>query len=265
MNQINSDPNIKENGSKKFGKRIFNIIKQLEIFVVLVIMGVSLIILILLGVFSDSKALQTTKLLSYLTAAFLLLGLYVAFTTKTVDASIGDKAQQVIKRFMDIVLAFLMLNFLSPIFLLLSVALRIESPGPIFFYTIRVGQFGKPIRMLRFRTMYLEPKGEVTRIGNLLRQTHMNELPQLWNVLVGEMSLVGPRPRRFEYLDETLDSEHKILIARPGITGLSQISGTSDKNIIDLDLQYVQKWSLTLDMKILLKTFLIMFQNKKSA
>lgn len=263
MNQINSDPDTKESNSKKFGKRIFDFIKQLELFVVLVIMGVSLIILF--GVFSDSKALQITRLLPYLTATLLLLGLYIAFTTRTVDASTGDKIQQVIKRFMDIVLAFLMLNLLSPLFLLLSAALRIESPGPIFFYTIRVGQFGSPIRMLRFRTMYLAPKGGVTRIGNLLRQTHMNELPQLWNVLVGEMSLVGPSPRRPDHLEETLDSERKILMARPGITGLSQISGTSEKNIIDLDLQYVQKWSLALDIKILFKTFLIAFQDRKSA
>lgn len=264
MNQTNSDLDPKENGSKIFGGRISNFINVLELFVVLVNMGVAFII-ILLGVFSNSKILQMTNLLTYLTIASLFLVIYSLATTRTVKASITYKLKQVIKRFIDILFAFLMLNVLSPLILLLAFAVRIESSGPVFFYSIRLGQFGKPFRVLKFRTMHLGSIGGFTRVGSFLRRTYLNELPQLWNVLMGEMSLVGPRPRRPESLGVTLDSQGKILTVKPGLTGLSQISEASDKELINSDLEYVQNWSLSLDIKILFKTFLVAFQDGKSA
>ena len=262
MNQINSDPETKENSSKIFGKRIFNFIKELELFIVLVIMGVALIAL--LGLSFDSKTIQITGLLSYLAIALLFLVFYSVATTRTVNDSIVYKLKQVVKRFLDIVFAFLMLIFLSPLFLLFAVAVGSESPGPIFFNTVRLGQFGKPIRLLKLRTMYLAPKEGFTRVGKFLRQTHLNELPQLWNVLIGEMSLVGPSPRRLSDFGEALDSEVKTLTVRPGITGLSQTSGASDKDLSGLDLEYIENWSLSLDIKILFKTILFAFQDGKS-
>jgi lipopolysaccharide/colanic/teichoic acid biosynthesis glycosyltransferase len=263
MNENNFDQDTKDNGSENFGIRILNHFKELEVFVILVIMGVALIIL--LGLFSDSKILQMTGLLSYLAATLLFLVFYSAVTTRIINASISYRLRQVIKRFIDIVLAFLMLNFLSPLFLLLALAVRIESPGPVFFYTIHLGQFRKPIRVLKFRTMHLAPRGELTKTGNFLRQTHLNELPQLWNVLIGEMSLVGPSLRHPDDSAKALDSDGKILTVRPGITGLSQISEASKKDSVGLDLQYVQNWSLALDLRILFKIFMVAFQDFKSA
>jgi lipopolysaccharide/colanic/teichoic acid biosynthesis glycosyltransferase len=174
---------------------------------------------------------------------------------------------------------------LAPLFLALGVLIRLDSPGPVLFRQVRRGYLGRPFRMLKFRTMvvdaeqrlgHLEDSNEsaggvlfklrddprVTRLGRFLRRSSLDELPQLINVLKGEMSLVGPRPLQLR------DSERLSALDRhgftrrlemtPGLTGAWQVGGRSEldyQEMIRLDLGYVANWSLALDLRIVAKTF----------
>ena len=185
------------------------------------------------------------------------------------------------KRVLDVVIAGAALVLLSPVMALIALAIKLDSPGPVFFGQIRAGVGGHPFRMWKFRTMhrdadrwkhrvaYLNGSGDprlfkvvedprVTRVGRWLRRTSLDELPQLFNVLRGEMSLVGPRP--FFPEDLALYEPHHFerLSVLPGITGLWQVSGRSEIRdfdaVVKLDREYIRRWSLGLDMEILLKT-----------
>jgi lipopolysaccharide/colanic/teichoic acid biosynthesis glycosyltransferase len=194
-------------------------------------------------------------------------------------------ARSIIKRTMDVIGSLLGLLFLVP-FVLLPIALLIrrDSRGPILFRQARMGQGGRVFRCLKFRTMVpdaeqrlrdLEARNEsaggvlfkikddprVTPLGRFLRRSSLDELPQLWNVLVGEMSLVGPRPLQLRDSEklERLDPEGyaRRLSVRPGITGPWQVGGRSETDsgrMIRLDLDYVERWSIGVDVTILVKT-----------
>lgn len=189
-------------------------------------------------------------------------------------------AGRLIKAVSDRVLATLLLVLLGPAMLLIAAAIRIESRGPALFRQERSGRNREPFQILKFRTMRTEaeawaiPAGRtdrrVTRVGRALRRTSLDELPQLLNVLRGEMSLVGPRPfavlhdRAFARLLEGYDRRHRV---RPGITGLAQIKGLrgEPENLeamaarLRLDLAYIDGWSPLLDAKILLRTLRMPF------
>ena len=184
-----------------------------------------------------------------------------------------------IKRAVDLGGALTGLVLLSPILAAIAVAIRATSPGPALFVAPRIGVGQRPFRCYKFRTMRedapelqaeLEGKNEadgaifkitddprITNVGRFLRRTSLDELPQLWNVLRGEMSLVGPRPlplRDFRLLDDIHKQRHVVL---PGMTGLWQVCGRSDASfdeMIALDLRYIETWSLGLDLSILLRT-----------
>lgn len=186
-----------------------------------------------------------------------------------------------IKRIVDIVGAVLGLVLLSPVFLIIAVAVRLDSPGPVFFTQDRAGLGGRRFRMLKFRTMRLGADAEkhalahlnhsgdsrlfkiphdprVTRLGALLRRWSLDELPQCWNVLWGDMSLVGPRPF-FEADFATYQDHHfRRLDAKPGITGLWQVSGRSSvvdfEDVVYLDRQYIEQWTFWLDVSIMART-----------
>jgi exopolysaccharide biosynthesis polyprenyl glycosylphosphotransferase len=189
--------------------------------------------------------------------------------------------QLAVKRTMDILLTVAGLLLVWPVFLIVAIAIKLDSKGPVFFSQERVGVGGRPFRMLKFRTMRIgadEMKSElqglnesgdprlfkikndprVTPVGRLLRRTSLDELPQLLNVLKGEMSLVGPRPF-FRGDLPGYDSHHfERLHVLPGITGLWQVSGRSDvvdfEEVVRLDRRYIQEWSVGADLMILLKT-----------
>jgi exopolysaccharide biosynthesis polyprenyl glycosylphosphotransferase len=186
-----------------------------------------------------------------------------------------------IKRGCDFIAALLGLILLSPLFLGVAIAIRCSSPGPAFFRQERVGLQGKVFMMWKFRTMIMDApqrQAELERnnessdgvmfklkhdpriipIGHFLRHTSLDEIPQLFNVLFGEMSLVGPRPlpiRDVEHFDAWHHIRHQVM---PGITGLWQISGRSDigdfNDVARLDLYYIDNWSLNLDLDILVET-----------
>jgi len=198
------------------------------------------------------------------------------------------RTARVFKRVMDFCGAAAALILLSPVFLLIALAVKLSSKGPILFRQQRVGQYGQRFTFLKFRSMYVNNSSEihkeyvrkliagkadqkgrdgvfkivddprVTPVGRLLRRTSLDELPQFLNVLRGDMSLVGPRPP-LSYEVEAYDVWHRrrLLEARPGITGLWQVNGrsrTKFDDMVRLDLQYARKQSLWLDLKILLRT-----------
>jgi exopolysaccharide biosynthesis polyprenyl glycosylphosphotransferase len=187
----------------------------------------------------------------------------------------------IIKRAVDIVGATLALVLLSPILALIAIAIRFDSPGPVFFAQDRAGLGGRRFRMLKFRTMrvgadaekhelsHLNHTGDsrlfkipedprVTRLGALLRRWSLDELPQFWNVIRGEMSIVGPRPFFEADFASYQDHHFRRLDAKPGITGLWQVSGRSSvvdfEDVVYLDRQYIEQWSPWLDVSIMFRT-----------
>ncbi len=175
-----------------------------------------------------------------------------------------------IKRFVDIALGASSLFVLSPILIIAALLIRIEDGGQIFFLQSRIGRNGKPFILLKLRTMteerrdfaeqVYENSSEVTAVGKVLRRFKVDELPQLLNVLIGEMSLVGPRP----WLEETLaifgDAAAIRHTVRPGLTGLAQVSGNvllSWEERLAKDMEYINRKSLVLDLLILFRTCLV--------
>jgi exopolysaccharide biosynthesis polyprenyl glycosylphosphotransferase len=184
-----------------------------------------------------------------------------------------------LKRSFDLIVATVGLLIISPLLLVVALAIKVSSRGPVLYRSVRPGMAGRPFSCLKFRTMRehadqiqadLEPLNEksgalfkirndprLTRVGRALRRFSLDELPQLWNVVRGEMSLVGPRPlpmRDFERLEEWHKKRYLVL---PGITGLWQVSGRSDldfDDLVRLDFLYLEQWSVFLDLSILLKT-----------
>jgi exopolysaccharide biosynthesis polyprenyl glycosylphosphotransferase len=178
----------------------------------------------------------------------------------------------IVKRFMDFAGAMFGLIVLAPLLLLVAVAIKLESPGPAFFVQTRMGLDGKPFRMLKFRSMRSDAEKDgpawtvdndprQTRLGRLLRQIDVDEFPNLINVLIGEMSLVGPRPEQPYYVAEFRNTVPRYMDRhreKAGMTGWAQVNGLrGDTSIIErtkYDLWYTENWSILLDIKILLRT-----------
>lgn len=194
-----------------------------------------------------------------------------------------NRSDQLLKRAIDLLLSSLGLIILAPVLGLSTLLVKLGSPGPVFYRQKRIGRQGKAFVMLKFRTMYQnadqvlaqqlaqnpELKAEwdcyqklardprVTRIGYFLRRFSLDELPQLWNVLVGDMSLVGPRPIMLSQREIYGDSLIHYMRVIPGITGLWQISGRNQISYaerIEYDVQYINNWSVWLDIYILIRT-----------
>ena len=179
-----------------------------------------------------------------------------------------------LKRILDIALTLIALIILSPVLLILAILIRLKLGSPVIFTQQRAGKEGKPFTIYKFRTMTnaRDAKGRLlpnaqrkTKFGNILRSTSLDELPELWNVLRGNMSLVGPRPLLLEYLPYYNPEQNKRHDVLPGITGWAQINGRNSLNWDEkfaLDVWYVKHQSLLLDIKILFKTVVKVFQQK---
>jgi sugar transferase EpsL len=171
-----------------------------------------------------------------------------------------------VKRAVDVVGALVGLMLLSPVLAATAVAVRVRLGRPILFRQVRPGLHGRPFTILKFRTMreprpgevwYLTNEERLTRLGRFLRETSLDELPELWNVLRGEMSLVGPRPLLVHYLETYTREEARRHDVRPGITGWAAVNGRHAlrfKARLALDVWYVDHWSLALDLEILART-----------
>jgi exopolysaccharide biosynthesis polyprenyl glycosylphosphotransferase len=188
-----------------------------------------------------------------------------------------------IKRAMDIIIGSIALIISLIPMLIIGIIIKCTSKGPALFSQIRVGKHGKEFKMFKFRSMYLEdPEKEkeewttrgdkrVTPIGRFIRKTSLDELPQLFNVLGGSMSLVGPRPERPQFVEKFKEEVPRYMIkhqVRPGMTGWAQINGlrgdTSIRKRIEYDLYYIENWSVGLDIKILFLTIFKGFINKNA-
>jgi lipopolysaccharide/colanic/teichoic acid biosynthesis glycosyltransferase len=173
---------------------------------------------------------------------------------------------QAVKRAMDVVLAGTALAAGWPFLAALAILIRIDSPGPVFFRQERAGRRMRPFMVYKFRTMRADadpydvsPMGRedarLTRLGRWLREMTLDELPQLWNVLKGDMSIVGPRPLYMSQARQFDERERRRLEVSPGLTGLAQVLGRGEiphEEKLELDVQYVERWGLWLDLKIIL-------------
>lgn len=185
------------------------------------------------------------------------------------------------KRAFDLVVGFIAFAMALPLMLAIAIALRLRNDGPIFFVQERVGRDRQPFRMFKFRTMHADAEREtgpvwswtgdprVTRLGQILRATHLDELPQLWNVFRGEMSLVGPRPERAEFmalLEPVIPGYSQRLEVPPGITGLSQLRSGYDHSTrtvrrkLRYDRVYVENSCASVDARILVETIVLSFR-----
>jgi len=211
---------------------------------------------------------------------WLVPGLYEVMLGKVELTHLGDvpliklrseplkEREKVIKRLVDLIFSILVLIFSAPLMLLLPLIIKLESKGPILYRQKRVGLKGKIYEVYKFRSMLENAEAEtgpilarqnderVTRVGSFLRRFHLDELPQFFNVLKGEMSLVGPRPERPAFIEEfnrEIRGYSRRFAVKPGITGLAQLYGkyeTSAGKKLKYDLAYINSWSLGMDLKI---------------
>ena len=199
------------------------------------------------------------------------------------NVPLTNTMNKLIKRLIDIIGSIIALILFSPIMLIVAILVKKSSPGPIIFAQERIGLGNKPFKMYKFRSMGVQdPKKEakewttkndvrVTPVGRVIRKTSLDELPQFWNVLKGDMSLIGPRPERPLFVEKFKEEIPRYMIkhqVRPGITGWAQVNGfrgdTSIRSRIEHDLYYIENWSLGLDIKILFLTFFKGFVNKNA-
>jgi exopolysaccharide biosynthesis polyprenyl glycosylphosphotransferase len=199
---------------------------------------------------------------------------------KQVAWRVTVRGTYIFKRFADLVISELALIALSPLFLLLAIVIKLTSRGPVFFVQVRVGRYGRHFRFYKFRSMYVDAEERkkallaqnqsadgvifkmkndprITPVGKLLRRTSMDELPQLLNVLFGDMSLVGPRPPVPSEVQQYTMNDRKRLEVKPGLTCLWQVSGRSDipfKQQVRLDQEYIRAMGIKNDLVILLRT-----------
>ena len=186
---------------------------------------------------------------------------------------------RVFKRMLDIVLAALALLLLSPLLLLTMLAIKLDSKGPVFFKQTRLGRGGKEFKIIKFRTMVVNAEHigsgvysndddpRVTKVGKILRKTSIDELPQAWNLLRGDMSLIGPRPPLTYHpwpIEQYTEEQFRMFDVRPGITGWAQVHGRKDvewHKRIELNVWYVDHVSFGLDLKIFFTTIGKVFTN----
>ena len=211
----------------------------------------------------------------------------------------NTNAQRALKRALDVMLSAAGLVVLSPVLAAIAVATKLDSPGPVIYHHERIGQGGRPFRLYKFRSMvtggddagylrYLQDLIEserdldgcgrpyrkmgadprVTHVGRFLRRSYLDELPQLWNVLKGDMSIVGPRPHVQFEVDYYMPGQRRRLEVKPGCTGLWQVAGKADctfGELIALDLEYIDGWSLWLDVQLFLRTAIAMARGGRAA
>ncbi len=187
-------------------------------------------------------------------------------------------AKKLLERILDLLISLPAIILLSPVFVVIAISIKLTSKGPVIFKQQRAGKNGWPFIFYKFRTMKTEvdpfgpsPKAaddlRLTKVGKLLREYSLDELPQLFNVLKGDMSIVGPRPLYVSQIAEWDEKQKKRLLVKPGLTGLAQISGRGEltrEEKLELDVKYVETASFLTDIKIILTTIAQVFGRKNT-
>jgi exopolysaccharide biosynthesis polyprenyl glycosylphosphotransferase len=188
--------------------------------------------------------------------------------------------QQTIKRLIDITASLFVLIVFSPVYIIVGLIVKFTTPGPIIFAQERIGIHGKPFNIYKFRSMYIDAEKHgpalsserdprITKFGRFMRKTRLDEIPQFFNVLIGDMSLVGPRPERQFYIDKIVEKAshyNHLLKVRPGITSWGQVKYGYAENVdqmverLKYDILYIENMSLYVDIKILIYTVLIVLK-----
>ena len=206
------------------------------------------------------------------------------------ESTRGFSFYEIIKRLIDIICSFMGLLAFSPLFIIIAIIIKFTSKGPVFFSQKRVGKYGREFDMYKFRSMVVnaeelkeklaaqnEMSGpmfkmkddpRVTKVGKFIRKTSLDELPQLWNVLKGDMSLVGPRPSLPKEVAQFEDWMHIRLEVKPGLTCYWQVSGRNNIDFEDwmkLDIRYVEERNLFVDIKLIFKTIFVLFGDKNAS
>ena len=208
---------------------------------------------------------------------------------EVVAGNLGFGVYRFVKRVGDIILSILGLIILSPVFLVTAICVKVDSPGPIFFNQMRAGLNGAPILVFKFRSMCVDaekqlmksdsldnrpnapfidkPKNDprITKVGQFIRITSIDELPQLFNVLIGNMSIVGPRPLALYEHEAIGEYHHQISSVKPGLTCIWQVSGRNNikgQERIDMDVRYVQEQGIVTDITLILKTIPVLISRK---
>jgi len=201
---------------------------------------------------------------------------------------------RIAKRVFDLIISALLIILLSPVFILIAIAIKLDSRGPVFFSYKRIGENGKPFAYFKFRSMRhgshalrfdekfvksqeniregtpmmkFKHDPRITRVGKLIRRFSIDELPELFNVFIGRMSLVGPRPHEVEEVEKYENYHKRVLSIKPGMTGMAQVAGRSDLDFneeVRLDVWYMENWSMKLDLMILFKTPLAVLKKRKT-
>lgn len=212
----------------------------------------------------------------------------LGYNASTMSGQNADKVYLFMKRMLDLLGSFIGLIILCPLFAVIGILIKIEAPqGSVFFRQVRVGQNGKEFHMYKFRSMVANAEDlleqlidqnevngnmfkmkndpRITRIGKFIRKTSLDELPQLWNVFKGEMSLVGPRPALPREVKNYTSYDRQRLQMIPGCTGLWQVSGRNSvgfEEMVELDLTYARERSMMVDIKIIFRTFKVLVGSK---
>ncbi|WFA88435.1 sugar transferase [Paenibacillus amylolyticus] len=212
----------------------------------------------------------------------------LGYNASTMSGQNADKVYLFMKRMLDLLGSFIGLIILCPLFAVIGLLIKIEAPqGSVFFRQVRVGQNGKEFHMYKFRSMVANAEDlleqlidqnevngnmfkmkndpRITRIGKFIRKTSLDELPQLWNVFRGEMSLVGPRPALPREVKNYTSYDRQRLQMIPGCTGLWQVSGRNSvgfEEMVELDLTYARERSMVVDIKIIFRTFKVLVGSK---
>ena len=214
--------------------------------------------------------------------------LFASFTVLSYEASVFDYRRLFIKRIIDIIGSLVGLAITLVLTPFIALAIKLDSPGPVFFAQKRVGKNGRYFKLYKFRSMYIDAEARkkelmaqnemdgpmfkvehdprITKVGAFLRKTSLDELPQFFNILIGNMSLVGTRPPTIDEFKQYDLYYRRRLSIKPGLTGLWQVSGRSDitdfKEVVKLDLEYIDNWSLSSDIRILLMTVWVVIMKK---